>query len=159
MSIRMIALFCGLAFLAPTAAAGALEPRPAEVVHSFYAWYFSPSVKGLAFNHLSGARHFMTRSFWALLARVRPYEKVHGEVLEADPFIDAQIEASSVSLGSSFTFNGVATVTVTVHYPKAPSAGHVKVMLVRTADAGWRIDDIVGATGGSVRKTLAQNMK
>ena len=102
MRIRTIALFCGLAFLAPTVAAGALEPRPGEVVHSFYAWYFSPSVKGLAFNHLSGARHFMTRSFWELLARVRPYEQVHGEVLEADPFIDAQIPASSVSLGSSF---------------------------------------------------------
>ena len=153
MSIRTIALFCGLAFLAPAVAAGALEPRPAEVVHSFYQWYFSPSVKGRAFDHLSGARPFLTKPFWALLARVRPYEQLHGPALDADPFVDAQIEASSVSLGSSFTANGVATVTVTVHYPKDPSAGHVKATLVRT-DAGWRIDDIVGATGGSVRKTL-----
>jgi hypothetical protein len=158
MRFRAIALFCGLMFMAPTVAAGAVEPRPANVVQSFYAWYFSPSVNRRAFDHLGGARQFMTKPFWELLARVRPYEQVHGAVLDADPFIDAQIEASSVSLGSSFTFNGAATVTVVVHYPKDPSAGHVKVMLVRTV-AGWRIDDVAGATGGSVRKALAHTMK
>jgi hypothetical protein len=159
MSIRTIVLFCGVAFLAPTAAAGALDARPAEVVHLFYGWYFSPGVKGRAFNHISRARPFLTRSFGTLLARVHPYEEAHGAVLEADPFIDAQIEASSVTLGSSFTQNGAAMVTVTVHYPKDSSVGHVKVQLIRTADAGWRIDDIVGATGGSLRKTLEHNLK
>ncbi len=139
MSIRTIALFCGLAFLAPTIAAGAPEPRPAAVVQSFYEWYFSPSVKGRAFTQLIGARRFLTPSFYALLARVPPYEQVHGEVLEADPFIDAQIEASSVSLGSSITNNGIATVTATVHYPKDPSAGHLKIMLVK-ALCRWLAD-------------------
>jgi hypothetical protein len=158
MSMRRIALFCGFAFLAATVSAAAAAPTPTAVVRSFYQWYFSPSAKGHTFDHLGAAREFFTPSFYALLSRVMPYERLHGEVLEADPFIDAQIEASSVSVGSATITDGSAAVPVTVRYPRSISGGQVKVIVVKTA-AGWRIDDFVGTTGGSVKSMLAHNMK
>jgi hypothetical protein len=159
MSLRMMALFCGFAFLAPTVPAEAAASSPAAVVRSFYQWYSSPAAKGHTFDHLTAARAFLTPSLYALLGRVMPYERSHhGEVLEADPFIDAQIESSSVSVGNATIANSRATVPVTVHYPKDPSGGHVNVIVLQTV-AGWRIDDFVGATGGSAKKMLAQNMK
>jgi hypothetical protein len=157
MNMRRIALSCGVAFLAATVSAGAAAPAPAAVVRSFYQWYLSPAAKGHTFDHLGAARPYFTPSFYALLSRVMPYERVHGEVLEADPFIDAQIEASAVSVGTATVANGSATVPVTVRY-RGSSSGRVRVIVVKTA-SGWRIDDFIGTTGGSVRKTLAQNMK
>jgi hypothetical protein len=158
MSMRRITLSCGLAFLAATVTAEAAASAPAAVVRSFYQWYLSPAAKGHTFDHLGAARAYFTPSFYALLSRVMPYERAHGEVLEADPFIDAQIEASAVNVGTAAVANGSATVLVTVRYPGSSSAGHVRVIVVNTA-AGWRIDDFIGTTGGSVRKLLAQNMK
>jgi hypothetical protein len=158
MNIRTTALLGGLAFLATSVAGVTAVTTPAGVVGSFYQWYFSANVKGRAFNHLSGARKFLTPSLYALLSRVQPYEARHGEVLDADPFIDAQIDAVDMILGNAIVTGTNAVLPVTIRYSKAPSAGHVKVVVVMSS-TGWRIDDFVGTTGGSLRKTLAHNMK
>jgi hypothetical protein len=158
MNIRTAAFFGGLAFLAPCVAGVAAATTPGAVVGSFYQWYFSAGVKGRAFNHLSGARKFLTPSLYALLGRVQPYEALHGEVLDADPFIDAQIDAADMILGNAVVTGTNAVVPVTIRYPKARSGGLVKVTVVKSA-IGWRIDDFIGKTGSSLRKTLAHNMK
>lgn len=156
MRMRAIALLGVLLLLAPAASGAASLTSPTSVVKSFYAWYFAtPS----PWDHLSGARPFFTTSLYELLSRVMPYERrTHGEVLDADPFIDAQIASSGVAVGSESVGGVKAAVVVVVHYPKTSAGDHVQVMLVKTAD-GWRIDDFVGAVGGSVRTNLERAMK
>jgi hypothetical protein len=158
MNLRTVALFGSLALFAPAVAAGATT-TPAGVVQAFYQWYSASAGRsGGAFSRLGGARQLLTPSLYALLSRVRPYERTHDEVLDADPFVDAQIEASGMTVGAATVTKNAAVVPVTIRYSKAPAGGHVKVVVVKTA-MGWRIDDFIGATGGSLRRTLARNMK
>jgi Protein of unknown function (DUF3828) len=154
MNLRCLALSGALIAGSPVAAASA-PATPTAVVKSFYAWVFAPRS---AWDRLPAAKSFLTPSFYALLASVMPYEqRTHREVLDADPFIDAQIEASGVTVGEATVKGSKATVNVAVHYPKSSAGGRVTVVLLETA-RGWRIDDLVGARGGSARANLTRAM-
>lgn len=155
MSFRWIAL-SGALIAGSSAAAASAPTAPAAVVKSFYAWVFAGP--RAAWDRLPEAKPFLTPSFYALLSNVMPYEeRTHREVLDADPFIDAQIEASGVTVGDAAIDGSKATVRVAVHYPKWPAGNHVTVVLLDTAH-GWRIDDLVGARGGSARANLTRAM-
>ncbi|HZY98635.1 MAG TPA: hypothetical protein VFE36_03595, partial [Candidatus Baltobacteraceae bacterium] len=80
------------------------------------------------------------------------------EVLEAQPFEDAQIPASSVTVGTATISGSTAKVPVTIHYARTPGNGKVTAVVIKTAQ-GWLIDDFVGAVGGSLRANLAHDLK
>jgi DNA-binding winged helix-turn-helix (wHTH) protein/Tfp pilus assembly protein PilF len=132
---------------------------PESVVRAFYKWDLSIKYPDTWTSHVSGLKPFMTPSLYKLLGEIGPYEVKHqSELLDADPFIDAQIDASSAKVGVADTSGGSANVPVTIHYANSTDTGRVTVVLLKTAN-GWLIDDFVGARGGSLRKNLAANMK
>jgi hypothetical protein len=143
-------------FLASASRGGSSSAAPGSVVKSFYAWYFSaPS----PWDHLKDARPFLTSSLYSLLGQVISYERrTNDEILDADPFIDAQIASSGVTVGNAITAGAKAVVVVQVRYAKTSLRSRVKVILVKTAE-GWRIDDFIGDRGGSVRAHLKKEMK
>jgi hypothetical protein len=52
----------------------------------------------LLLDHLSGAKPYLTSSLYNLVSQIAPFEqKNKAEVLDAQPFEDAQIPASSVN--------------------------------------------------------------
>jgi len=155
-TFRCIALIGALSLASTSAVAASVPAAPTAVVKSFYAWVFANPRS--TWDRLSAAKPFLTPSFYALLSRVMPYEqRTHQEVLDADPFTDAQIESSGVTVGAAVIKGSKATFGVAVRYPRSPAGGQVAVVLVETA-GGWRIDDLVGARGGSVRAELTRAM-
>ena len=154
-----IALLAGLAFLVPSALPVAAATTPEAVVRAFYDWDLSVKYPQSWLDHLSGAKPYLTSSLYNLVSQIGPFERKNkAEVLEAQPFEDAQIPASSVNVGAAGISGNRAKVPVTIHYARTTGTGHVTVVVIKTAQ-GWLIDDFIGGVGGSLRANLAHNMK
>ena len=157
--LRRIALLAGLAFLVPCASPVAAETTPEAVVRAFYNWDLSVKYPQSWLDHLSGAKPYLTSSLYNLVSQIGPFEqKNKAEVLDAQPFEDAQIPASSVNVGAAGISGNRATVPVTIRYARTTGSGHVTVVVIKTAQ-GWLINDFIGGVGGSLRANLAHNMK
>jgi len=157
--LRAIALVVGFAFFAPCALPTAAAGTPDAVVRAFYNWDLSVKYPQSWLDHLGGAQPYLTPSLYGLVSQIGPYERKHGAaVLDAQPFEDAQIPASSVTVGTAVVSGNGAKVPVAIHYAKSSGSGHVTVVVVKTAGR-WLIDDFVGAVGGSLRSNLASAMK
>lgn len=160
-NIRMIAILAGLAFLAPYASPAAAATTPEAVVRAFYNWDLSVKYPQSYLDHLSGAKPYLTQSLYSMVSQIGPFEQKNKvEVLDAQPFEDAQEPASSVKVGSAAISGNSAKVPVTIYYARSTTGtgGHVTAVVVKTAQ-GWLINDFVGAVSGSLRANLAQNMK
>jgi hypothetical protein len=158
-NIRVFALFAALSFLIPCAAPVGAATTPEAVVRAFYNWDLSVKYPQSYLDHLSGAKPYLTPSLYNLVAQIGPFEqKNKEEVLDAQPFEDAQIPASSVKVGLAVISGSNAKVPVTIYYSRSTTGGHVTAVVVKTAQ-GWLIDDFVGAVGGSLRANLAHNLK
>lgn len=157
--LRRIVLLAGLAFLVPCTSPVAAATAPETVVRLFYNWDLSVKYPQSWLEHLGGAKPYLTASLYNLVSQVGPFEqKNKAEVLDAQPFEDAQIPASSVTVGAPGISGNRAKVPVTIHYARTTGSGHVTVVVIKTAQ-GWLIDDFVGSVGGSLRANLAHNMK
>ena len=157
--IRSIALLAGLAFLAPYAAPVGAATTPEAVVRAFYNWDLSVKYPQSYLDHLSGAKPYLTPSLYNLVSQIGPFEEKNKvEVLDAQPFEDAQEPASSATVGVAVVSGNSAKVPVAIHYARTPGSGHVTVAVVKTAQ-GWLIDDFVGAVSGSLRANLVHNLK
>ena len=157
--LRPIAIFAGLTFLVPSALPVAAATTPEAVVRAFYNWDLSVKYPHSWLDHLSGAKPYLTSSLYNLVGQIGPFEqKNKAEVLEAQPFEDAQIPASSVNVGAAGVSGNRAKVPVTIHYARTTGSGHVTVVVIRTSQ-GWLIDDFIGGVGGSLRANLAHDMK
>ncbi|HEY1976401.1 MAG TPA: hypothetical protein VGG89_07650 [Candidatus Baltobacteraceae bacterium] len=156
---RAVALLVSFAFLAPCGSPAATAGTPESVVRAFYNWDLSVKYPQSYLDHLSGAKPYLTTSLYGLVSQIGPFEqKNHEEVLDAQPFEDAQIPASSATVGVATVSGNSAKVPVAIRYSRAPGAGHVTVVVIKTAQ-GWLIDDFVGSVGGSLRANLAHNLK
>lgn len=159
MNIRAITLLVGLAFLAPCASPALAAGTPETVVRAFYDWDLSVKYPQSWLDHLGGAKPYLTPSLYSLVSQIGPFEKKNQEaVLDAQPFEDAQIPASSVKVGVAAISGNNAKVPVTIYYARSATGGHVTAIVTKTAQ-GWLIDDFVGAVGGSLRANLAHNLK
>jgi hypothetical protein len=157
--LRPIVLLAVLAFLVPRTSSVAAATTPEAVVRAFYNWDLSVKYPQSWIDHLSGAKPYLTPSLYNLVSQIGPFERKNKEeVLEAQPFEDAQIPASSVNVGAAGITGDRAKVPVTIHYGRTPGSGHVTAVVIKTAQ-GWLIDDFVGSVGGSLRANLAHNMK
>lgn len=158
-NIRWITLLAGLALLAPCASAIASATTPEAVVRAFYNWDLSVKYPQSYLDHLSGAKPYMTPSLYSLVSQIGPFEQKNKvEVLDAQPFEDAQEPASSATVGVASISGNSAKVPVAIHYARTAGSGHVTAVVVKTAQ-GWLIDDFVGAVSGSLRANLAHNLK
>jgi hypothetical protein len=157
--LRRIAILAGLAFLLPFTSPVAAATTPETVVRGFYNWDLSVKYPQSWLDHLSGAKPYLTPSLYNLVSQIAPFEKkVGASVLDAQPFEDAQIPASSAIVGTAVISGSRAKVPVTIHYTKSGGSGRVTAIVIKTSQ-GWLIDDFVGAVGGSLRSNLAHNMK
>lgn len=153
---RIAVLAIALAFVA-LGPARAGEPTPAATVHAFYAWYFGAlKTRDGWSGHLAGARAYLTPSLYQLLAKtVAVQNAAHAEVLDADPFADAQEHPKSFSVGTPGAGSTVVNVPVTLAF----AGGHGTFVAVVRNGGDWRIDNLLYGSGGNLRATLTQALK
>jgi hypothetical protein len=153
-------VFRSAAFVAIMLGATAAAPQtgsPASVTSALYAWVFHGS------GDLHAIRPLLTPRFYADLTEAEAVERrTHKLVLDANPFIDAQIQADSATVGAPALSGATARVPVKIVYKRFPSGNVLTIVAVRTSE-GWRIDDILDHTGHStdaeIRHNLAQARK
>jgi hypothetical protein len=152
--LRRVALLAGLAFLVPCASPVAAATTPEAVVRAFYNWDLSVKYPQSWLDHLSGAKPYLPSSLYNLVSKIGPFEqKNKAEVLDAQPFEDAQIPASSVNVGAAGISANRAKVPVTIHYTRTTGSGHMTIVVIKTMQ-GWLIDDFMVPSVGVCARTL-----
>lgn len=157
--LRRVALLSGFSLFVLCALPVPAATTPEAVVRAFYNWDLSVKYPQGWLDHLGGAKPYLTPSLYSLVSQIGPFEqKNKAAVLDAQPFEDAQIPASSANVGAAAINGSRAKVPVTIHYARSSGSGHVTAILIKTAQ-GWLIDDFIGSVGGSLRANLAHDMK
>ncbi|HEV7180581.1 MAG TPA: hypothetical protein VGN11_11975 [Candidatus Baltobacteraceae bacterium] len=80
------------------------------------------------------------------------------EILDFNPFVDAQIEAQSYATGKPSGTGTTVSVPVSLRFAHAQVPGIVHVIVVR-GPTGWRIDNFVYPANGDLRRTLQDSLK
>lgn len=157
MKRKLSTLFALTAFLLTCFASGAAQTSGAtQVVNAFYGWYFANQAN---WTNLSGARQFFTPALYAPLEKVIEQEKrEQAEILDFNPFVDAQIEAQSYATGTSSGNGATVSVPVSLRFPHSKEPGILHV-IVRRGPSGWKIDNFVYPDNGNLRRTLQDALK
>ncbi len=160
MSLRFAAPALTAFALAGAVATAAPAQTPAAAASALYAWVFHGHD---ANRDLHAIRPVLSARFYGDLTRVFAVEaRTHTLVLDANPFIDAQIEADYATVGTPSVTGSTATVPVKISYKRYPKGNVLTMVEVKTA-SGWRIDDILDHTGHStdalIRRNLAMSAK
>jgi hypothetical protein len=137
-----------VALLVVPIAAGAQGGAPIDFLRSIYEPYKQAGFKGQPY--WEAERFFATELAQAIqrdLQEARRRKEV--PTLDGDPFIDAQDwRIASIGYAVSTGPDGRAAAVVT--FTNADQPKQLAVFLVQTP-RGWRIDDIVGRGGASLR--------
>ena len=130
---------------------------PAAVVQRLYAWYRGPHpVRGGYWgDDLSRAQPFFDPGLYALLRDSVAFQRTYGMlVLDFDPFIGAQIAATSIEPKAPVARGAFTAVPLAIAYEKG---GHGAVTVI-VANASGRVYDIDGR-GYTLRSMLAASLK
>jgi hypothetical protein len=136
-----IALACALigATPAPTQDSGAVA-----AVRSFYAWDFAQS-NGDWTTHFGRAKKFFRPSLYALLQQALAKQaKTNEVILDFDPFVNAQSNASAYELGTPVDKGSVTLVPVTLTIPHSTTKTHLTMVVSHSPD-GYAIYDVLYA--------------
>jgi hypothetical protein len=141
------------------APAPAQSPPPGAVVNELYTWYFAAARRKHPWTReLAEARRFLEPGLYTLLRSAIAYDTAHhsADIIDVDPFADAQIPATSASLGAPIAETGRVLVPVRLGYGRG-TVRTVRVSVRRTG-AAWYVADIIGE-GGSLRDLLVTNFR
>lgn len=129
----------------------AASSSPTAVVRAAYACVFSKTCTN------AKARAYLTPSFAKDFAEVDALEaRCHCEVIDASPWVDAQVGPATFSVGLG-TLDG-DHATVPVHFSGGKAGAYtLRIDLQRTA-TGWGISDIRQHDGKSTSAMMRQNV-
>ena len=150
------------ALLALTAVvpARAQSTSATAAVHGLYDWYFAANKKRQAgwMNDLAHARPYLDPGLLALLQHGIAYDvKNHSaDILDFDPFIAAQVPASSYNVGAPSGGGDRVVVPVSLSYGRS-GKGAVRV-IVRREGTSYRVYDIQ-TNDYALRALLTRNLK
>ena len=132
--IRLGMLLATAAFFTSGISATAQTHDAKSVVNSFYATYAGSRQGWL---HLTPLRQYLTPSLYSLLKKAATIQiQSHEEVLDFDPFANAQEQMQSFTVGNASVNGTTATVPVNIGYGHGPQSGRLRVITVRTS-TGW----------------------
>jgi len=130
--IRLVMLLTAAILFISGTCAGAQSRDAKSVVNSFYATYTGRHLNWL---QLSPLRQYLTPSLYSLLQKVATETtNSHEEILDFDPFANAQEEMQSFTVGTGSVNGTSATVPVNIGYRHGPQSGRVSVVVVRGTD-------------------------
>lgn len=149
MSQRLGRRVFALALLAVPIAAGAQSSTALDFLKSIYEPYKQARFKGQPYWE---TERFFAAELAQAIQRDLEEAKKRKEVptLDGDPFIDAQ-DWSIASIGYAVSTGSTSsTAAAVVTFTNADQPKQLAVFLIQTP-RGWRIDDIVGRGGSSLR--------
>lgn len=157
--IRVLTFLAGLAILTVGTAPAAPSSGSASVVNSFYRWYFSVNGShGGWTDHFVQARSYFDPSLFALLSKMLTEEqREHAEVLDFDPFVFAQMPATSFTLGTAVASGSTVKIPVTLHFGKSGQTTHLSAIVRQ--NGGWQIENLVYGSEGNLRSMLEKAVK
>ncbi|MFY9718895.1 MAG: hypothetical protein WAK16_04555 [Candidatus Cybelea sp.] len=143
--MKVFALALTLAGVLPPVAPGPTADTGAvAAVRSFYAWDFAQS-NGNWTTHFGQAKKFFRPSLYALLQQsLAKQAKTNEVILDFDPFVNAQSNASAYELGTPVDKGSVTLVPVTLTIPHSTSKTHL-TMVVSLGPDGYAIYDVLYA--------------
>jgi hypothetical protein len=154
-------LLAGVAALAPAAFAQGTFPEAPEAVvvrlYRDYAWQaiLAPRKEDRPFHAQAGAvlERYLTQDLAALLVADRECVRRTKEIcrLDFDPLFGSQDPAAMDLVVGEADRDGI--VLVRFKYPGNGQIIEIRHVVVKTA-RGWRIRDIIGKEGNSLRKLL-----
>jgi hypothetical protein len=158
MWMRTLALISTLALLG---AAAPIDRRsPSVAVSTFYAWHLNHPISNPV--ELLAAKPYLTTSLYDDLKNIEHYQRcLHAEFVDGDPFSGAQVGIAAYSIGATTIDAGTALVpvqlTFTMPNGRRFAGKPITVAVVREAD-GWRINDVVTASDGSLAASLRKTL-
>jgi hypothetical protein len=134
-----LALVCALACVRPVPAQ---DSAAVAVVRSFYAWDFAQR-NGDWTTHFDEAKQFFRPSLYALLRQALVKQaKTNDVILDFDPFVNAQSNATGYELGTPVDKGSVTLIPVTLTIPHWTSKTHL-TMAVSRSSGGYAIYDVL----------------
>ena len=129
--------------LAMVATAPAPDSGAVAVVRNFYAWDFAQR-NGDWTTHFDEAQKFFRPSLYALLREALAKQaKTDNVILDFDPFVNAQSNASGYELGTPVVKGSVTLVPVTLTIPHwATPKTHLTMVISHSPD-GYAIYDVL----------------
>lgn len=131
-----------------------------SVVRRLYDWYFAAQAHrpGMWMDDLVHARPYLDPKLYALLRAGVTYDNAHhsADILDFDPFIAAQIEASSFVVGAPAGTGARVVVPVTLAYRHGGK--NVVRVVVQREGTSYRVYDIEGKDY-ALRSLLTLNLK
>jgi hypothetical protein len=151
-------LLAGFAALTVSAVQASTPSSAAGVVNSFYRWYFSVNTTRAGWRgHFSEARPYLDPSLYNLVTKMLAEEKrSQGVALDFDPFINAQMPATSFTVGTPSSSKTPTQIPVAFGFGKAPDRTHVTVV-VRKSGA-WQIENFMYASNGDLRSIIQKQL-
>jgi hypothetical protein len=152
MIVRAFSALIGVLVFGCVVAAAAVPDSPASVTTAMYQLVFHGN------DEMRALRPLMTPRFYGDLTDAYAYEKAQKTlILDANPFIDAQIEAVGYTVRTPHITGATARVPVKIAYKRYPP-GHVLTIVLNRTATGWRIDDILDHTGASTDALIRSNL-
>jgi Protein of unknown function (DUF3828) len=146
--------------LAAVIPASAQSTPATNVVRHLYDWYFGAQRHrpGMWMNDLVHARPSLDPALYALLRAGVTYDNDHhsADILDFDPFVAAQIDASSYAVGPPAGSGDRVVVPVTLTYRHGGK--NVVRVIVQREGTSYRVYDIEGKDY-ALRSLLTMNLK
>ena len=137
--------------------ASATSSSAATVVRGLYAWYAGPHPGKDRFwgDDLPRAKAYLDPGLYTLLRNTIAYQNArHEAILDFDPFIGAQIRATSTAVGTPTARGAYTAVPVAVTYEHAGKG----VVTAIVSNATGRVYDIEGSNY-KLRSLLTTSLK
>jgi hypothetical protein len=142
----LLALLVATAIFTAAAPASAQNATPTSVVDGFYHWYFTDTGSNHEwFKHLSGAQRYLDPTLYANLAAALDREqKTHSEIIDFDPWVNAQWDAQAYAVGTVSAHGKAFWIPVTLTLSGRPnSTTHLTMIVGKNSSGEYRIDNVV----------------